>query len=298
MVQKIELRKTRDFSAKINITFDFIRQNFKILAKAIIYISGPFILVEGLFMGIYQQKTLALGQATPGIFGDFLSEVFFWFGIALIFLVFAYITSLIVVNEFVRLYEIKEDPTTIDVAEIWEGVKENFFKMFLGGIVVVFLTMIGFVLLIIPGIYISVTLSLMAPILIIEKRSIREALTRCFSLITEKWWSTFGLLIVTSLIVSFMGFVFQLPQTVFTFLIAFHKTTDSLAEPALWERVGIMVSSVIATIGSNMLQGIVFVALIFQFYNLVERREAQGLMNKLDSFGKTDVNAPRHDETY
>jgi len=83
MVQKIELRKTRDFSAKINITFDFIRQNFKILAKSIIYISGPFILVEGLFMGIYQQKTLALGQATPGIFGNFLSEVFFWFGIAL-----------------------------------------------------------------------------------------------------------------------------------------------------------------------------------------------------------------------
>ena len=189
MVQKIELRKTRDFSAKINITFEFIRQNFKMLAKSIIYISGPFILVEGLFMGIYQQKTLAFGPV-PGYFGDNLRNVFSWFGIAMIFLVFAYITSLIVVNEFVRLYEIKEDPKTIEVAEIWEGVKENFFKMFLAGIVVVLLTMMGFVLLIIPGIYVSVTLSLMAPILIIEKRTIREALTRSFSLITEKWWST------------------------------------------------------------------------------------------------------------
>jgi hypothetical protein len=205
---------------------------------------------------------------------------------------------LIVVNEFVRLYEIKEDPATIDVAEIWEGVKENFLKMFGAGIVVILVTAVGFVFLVIPGIYISVTLSLMAPILIIEKKSINEAFKRCFSLITEKWWSTFGLLVVTSLIVSFMGFVFQLPQTVFTFLIAFHKTTDSLAEPALWEKAGIIVSSVIATIGSNMLQGIVFLALIFQFYNLVERRESQGLMNKLDSFGKTDGNAPRHDETY
>ncbi len=298
MVQKIELRKTRDFSAKINITFEFIRQNFKLLAKSIMYISGPFILVGGLFMGIYQQKTLALGKAATGIFGNFAGEVLFWVGIAMIFLVFAYITSLIVVNEFVRLYEIKEDPSTIEVAEIWEGVKENFFKMFGAGMVIVLVTAVGFVFLIIPGIYLGVTLSLMAPILIIEKRGIGEAFSRSFSLITEKWWSTFGLLLVTSLIVSFMGFVFQLPQTVFTFLIAFHKTSDSLAEPALWEQVGIMVSSVIATIGSNLLQSIVLIALIFQFYNLVERKEARGLMNKLDSFGKADVNTPRHDETY
>jgi len=50
--------------------------------------------------------------------------------------------------------------------------------------------------------------------------------------------------------------------------------------------------------GVNLFQSIVILAVTFQFYNLVERREARGLMNKLDSFGKTDVNTPKHDETY
>jgi len=43
---------------------------------------------------------------------------------------------------------------------------------------------------------------------------------------------------------------------------------------------------------------IVLIALTFQFFNLVERREAQGLMNKLESFGKTDENPKQNDETY
>ncbi len=76
MVQKIELRKTRDFSAKINITFEFMRQNFRILAKSIIYIGGPFILVEGVFMGMYQQKALTIGKASAGRLPDFVSDVF------------------------------------------------------------------------------------------------------------------------------------------------------------------------------------------------------------------------------
>jgi len=248
MFQKIELRKTRDFSAKVNITFDFIRQNFKILAMSMIYISGPFIIIGGICSGLYQQKSLAgLGQ---GAFGNIFNE---WYGVMIVFVLLGNVSSLIVVNEFVRLYELKEDPGTIELAEIWDGVKENFFN---------------------------------------------EAFTRSFNLITDKWWSTFGFLVVMFLIAGFMGYIFQLPQLIFTVVFALHKTTDSLAEPAVWEQVGIIVSSVISTIGSNLLQSIVFVAMIFQFYNLVERKEAQGLMKRLDSFGKTDVNAPRHDETF
>lgn len=298
MFQRIELRKTRDFTTKINVTFDFIRQNFKILAKSLVYISGPLTIVGGFFMGMYQQKILSLGGQPRGMLLDFISDVFTWVGLAMIFLVLAYVASIIVVNEFVRLYETKEDPSNIQVGEIWEGVKTNFFKIFGAGIVVIMLTIVGVILLIIPGIYVSVTLSLLAPILIIEGQSIGDGIRRAFFLITEKWWSTFGLLMVTSIIVGFMGYVFQIPQVVFTFLIAFHKTSDGMAEPVLWEQAGLILSSVLAVVGSNLLQSIVFVALIFQYYNLVERKEAKGLMDKLESFGKTDANAPKNDETY
>ena len=293
MFQKIELRKTRDFSAKINIAFDFIRQNFKILAMSMIYISGPFIIIGGICSGLYQQKSLAgLGQ---GAFGNIFNE---WYGVMIVFVLLGNVSSMIVVNEFVRLYELKEDPQSIDVSEIWQGVKENFMRILLAMLVISLLLILSFVLLILPLFYVGTVLSLIAPIMIIEKRNFGEAFGRCFFLISEKWWSTFGLLVVMFLIAGFMGYIFQLPQLIFTVVFALHKTTDALAEPAVWEQAGIIVSSVISTIGSNLLQSIVFVAMIFQFYNLVERKEAQGLMNRLDSFGKTDVNAPRHDETY
>jgi len=293
MFQKIELRKTRDFSAKINITFEFIRENFRILAKSMIYISGPFILIGGICAGLYQQKSLSgLGQ---GIFGNVFNE---WYGVMIIFILLGNISTMIVVNEFVRLYELKDDPQTIEVSEIWEGVKENFIRILLAMFVVTFLLIVSFIILILPFFYVGTVLSLVAPIMIIEKKNFGDAFSRCFYLISEKWWSTFGILVVTVLIAGFMGYIFQLPQLVFTVVFTLHKTSDSMAEPPLWEQAGILVSSVISTVGSNLLQSIIFVAMIFQFYNLVERKEAQGLLNRLDSFGKTDVNAPRHDETY
>jgi hypothetical protein len=298
MIQKIELRKVRDFSAKVNITFEFIRQNFKALAKSIVFISGPFIFLQGIFLGLYQQKTLDFGQLRAGLFGEFAAEVGAWLGLGLLFAAASYVSSLIVVNEFVRLYEQREDPSTIEVSEIWEGVKANFLRMTGAGILFVIIVMVGFILLIIPGVYLAVTLSLLAPIMLLEQKNLGEAMSRSFKLITEKWWSTFGLLIVMSLIVSFMGFVFQIPQTVLTMIIAFHKVSDVNATPPLWQQASLVASTLISTFGSNLLQAIIFLAMIFQFYNLVERQEAQGLLNKLESFGKTDANAPKHDETY
>ena len=214
MFQKIELRKTRDFSAKINITFEFIRQNFKTLGKAVMFISGPAILAQGLFSGIYRQKTMAQGQG-ESFYRDFLSDL--WLETSTVFLLLAYVISLTVVNEFVRLYEIKEDPRTIETAEIWVGVKKNFFRMLFALIFILFQTLIGLILLVIPGIYLIVTLSLVPPILIIEKRGVLDSFWRSYSLITatEKWWSTFGLIMVTIVIIFFMSVVFSLPQAVF-----------------------------------------------------------------------------------
>ena len=298
MFQKIELRKTRDFSAKINATFEFIRQNFKPLTKGLIFISGPFVLLQGLFNGIYQKETLAFDPTgSTGIFG-FMGDFFLWFGLSLLFMMMGYISSIIVVNEFVRLYETKENPETIDVPEIWEGVKENFIRMLLAFIVVAITVTLATIFLIIPGIYVGVALSLICPIMIIERKDLGEAFSRCFSLITDKWWSTCGLIFVSSLIAGFMAFVFAIPQSIFTFLLAFHKTSDVTAEPASWEQVGLIISSMVYSFGANLLQSIVIIAVIFQFYNLVERKEAQGLLNKLENFGKTEGNESRHDETY
>ena len=47
---KIEYHKTRDFGKKINATIEFIKQNFKPLFKAMLFIAGPPIILGSILM--------------------------------------------------------------------------------------------------------------------------------------------------------------------------------------------------------------------------------------------------------
>ncbi len=298
MFRKIELRRTRDFSAKINATFEFAKQNLNLLAKGLIFITGPFLLLQGLFVGLYQKQILSFSPASSNPFAMFSSEAFSWLGISMVFSVFAYMCSLIVITEFMRLYEIRENPETIELSEIWEGVKANLVKMIGVGILVAIILTVATFLFIIPGIYLSVVLSLIIPIIMLEGKAFGDAFNRCFTLISEKWWSTFGLIVVTSIIVGVMALVFTIPQSVFSFIIGSHKIAGGNAEPAMWEQAGLIISSMVGTFGASLLRSIVMIAVIFQYYNLVERRESSGLLSKVESFGKPDEPAVADDETY
>ncbi len=288
MTSKIELRRTRDFSEKINISFEFTRQNLLPLSKALIYISGPFILLQGFFSGLYQNETL--GRVTLGSMemydGSFNS--FLWLGIAYVFIFLGYVSSLIVVYEYLRIYESRTNNDPIEVSEVWKGIKENYFSM-VGALLIMFImSLLGLILLVIPAIYLAVVFSLIPPIMIIEKLNFSDALSRSFRLITDKWWSTFGLIFVMSIIIAFMAMIFSIPQLIFTSLMAVHGV-ETINEIPLWQQAGMIISSVIYSFGAGILQSLVFLAVAFQLYNLIERKEAKGLMSKLEAFGKVET---------
>ncbi len=52
----IEYHHTRDFSRKMNATFEFIRQNFKSLGKSILVIAGPPVLVASLIIATFIER--------------------------------------------------------------------------------------------------------------------------------------------------------------------------------------------------------------------------------------------------
>lgn len=300
MNQKIELRKMRDFNAKMNATFEFLRQNFVPLGKAMLYIGGPFILLAGIFSGFYNRYTLTLrGAETIDPTLGFVGDLALWLGLMFLFIMLSYLVVLIVVYEYFRLYEQQPATHIIQVSEIWPSVKSNFLPMIGATLLVAVVIFAGFVFLLGPGIYLSIVLSLIVPIMIIEQKSIGDSFSRCFRLITDKWWSTFGLVVVTGIIAVIMGQVFAIPQYIFTFLVAAHKAS---AEPAVpqWQETGLIIGSTLATFGSSMLQTIPLAAVGFQYYNLVERREAAGLMAKLDTFGQpaTPVAGQDANESY
>ena len=80
----IEFQQARDFSKKINVTFEFIKQNFKPLFKSILFIAGPPMLVGSVLAGgLYSDYFGWVGEisknpAAADSFGDGIFSPTLW----------------------------------------------------------------------------------------------------------------------------------------------------------------------------------------------------------------------------
>ncbi len=285
MKPPIVLLQQRDFGQKINVTFEFVIQNFKPLMLALLYIAGPPALIGGFFMGSYQSNMLGIQKKImSGDSGsDFPFSSIFEMGssvlILTVFLGIASVAASLVVNAYMLEYEAGNRNITPEI--VWNRLKNYIGKGIGYSIVMVIFTLIATLFFLIPGIYVGVTLSLMYIVMMRENLDLGDTFRRCFYLIQDKWWSTFGLLIIVGIISSIIGYVFQIPTLIVT-LSSFFQIGDGMND--IW----MAISGVIATVGSVLVRSLVLVAVVFQYYNLVERREGSGIIGAIDNIGKND----------
>ena len=268
---KIEFRKVRDFGGLLNVTFDYIKKNFKVLFKSNLLISAPAILLAGVFMGIYQASMFNFTDSPD------LALIGIPFLIGLLFTLLAYTIVTIVTYSHLMVYKQSEDGI-FDIEDVWQKVKKNFFMILLTGIGYSFAVGLGFVLLIVPGIYLSIALSLIFIVRLEEELGFFDALTRCKKLIKDNWWFTFGLIIVVGIVQGFLGFILVLPNYMVTFFVAF---TGVDAESGGLNRTLYLMSSIISSL-SVLLYSISTIAIAFHYYNLVECKEAPGLLQQIE----------------
>lgn len=279
--RKIELYKERDFSLKLNATIEFIRQNFKKLTKSIIYIAGPFILTLGI-ANAYLQNLLVLDNLNE--------ENLFPFAISYFIVMFVTLIAIVmvatVVNAYMKIYHQRGD-NNFEVSEVWQHTKKYFFTNLLALIISSLITLVGLVFFIIPGIYLAIAFSLIYIIVVQEDLGVFDAISRCFALISGKWWSTFGLLFITGIIVSLIGSVFSIPVLILQFMLGISGFGESgfQTDGVLYE-FALMFFTVLQSVATYILYSIVYVALAYQYGNLVERKEAVGLMDKIDNLGE------------
>jgi hypothetical protein len=273
--QKIEFQRYRDFGQIINATFEFLRENIKQLAKAVIFLVGPFILLTGIFGGLYQKDLFSFTSTTTS-----LSEFGISFGLYILFAFLSIMILISTVYSYIIIYLKKEDELPIEVDDVWIKVKDNLLKTILFSIGYTIVTLLATVLLIIPGIYVSVALMIIYIVGLYEDKGFFDSMSRSFYLVKNKWWFTFGLLIVLSLIQGFLGFLFQVPQYIAMFVIAFNSVdgngTDSITEIIL------IVTTIISTL-NFIFYAISLVGIAFHYFSLVEQKEAKGLLDKIDS---------------
>jgi ABC-type phosphate/phosphonate transport system ATPase subunit len=60
----------------------------------------------------------------------------------------------------------------------------------------------------------------------------------------------------------------------------------------------LVVSTIISTIGSQLLYVVSLTGLCFQYFNLVEEKDASGLLSRIDSIGTTPEVKTSNEESY
>ena len=276
----IQLFQQRDFGNKINATFQYISQNFRSLGMALLYIVGPVAVVAGIASGIMQSNFLRLSAAIDNplaalqVLGQFVSPTF-W--LTMLFSLLANVAVILTTYGHMKIYE-RTNSNAISVADVWAEVQPAIGRTIVISLLVSIVTGVAMVFLIIPGIYVGVVLSLALAVTSFEGTGFGETWDRCFKLIRDKWWSTFGLVIVMVIIVSIVGMIFAIPTTVIAFFVSAKLLPDV---SAVW----LVIGNVIGLVGRTLLSAVLYMAIGFQYTNLVERQEGRGLISAIDSIG-------------
>lgn len=293
--QQIVLLRKRDFSQKLNATIEFIRQNFRNLFKSLLYIAGPITLVVGIAVVFIQRSFWLMAEDTGFEFSSTRSiETIQQTGLVVLVSFLAVMMVITVVNSYIKVYG-RKGPSDIEVNEVWQETKKHYFSVLLASIIVAFVTVVATFFFIIPGIYVGVALSLIFIIIIFEDKNPFDAFGRCFKLISGKWWSTFGLIIIVGILQYVIGLVFSTPLLIFQFLNVFNSLeTLDMNNLNTGNQIIYITLSTISTVASYFLSALLYIALAFQYFNLVERKEATGLMSEIQNMGNVTPDEEKH----
>ncbi|GAB3547912.1 hypothetical protein [Spirosoma fluminis] len=293
----INLFQQRDFGDKINVTFQYVSQNFRSLGLALLYIVGPVALIAGIASGILQSNVLNLSRRSAdfdpennptAVFG-LMSSIFspaFW--VTILFSILAILVVSLTTYAHMKVYA-RKNGGFVTVAEVWEEMQPVIGRGLVISLLGSIITGVGFLFFVIPGVYVAIVLVLALAVTTFEGTDFGPTWDRCFKLIRDKWWSTFGLVLVMGIISGIVGLIFTLPAGIINFLVA-AKLLPNVS--GFW----IVLGNVIGTVGGTLLRSLIYVAIGFQYTNLVERQEGRGLLSAIDSIGTTPTQPRATDE--
>jgi hypothetical protein len=238
MIPKIRLRQSRDFGEIINDTIVFIIQNWKGLLKIYAVLCGFFIAGNMVFSILFQFRVINTHKETLGggnVYSSYGSLGIEYF-MLLLFGFLNLVACILTMSSFVVIYNQKngEMPT---VPDVWMYFKYYFWRvsgsllllviMFIPTVFICILPAMamtilspaaggvtGVICVLVPMCYFITVLSLFFPIMIGENASFGRAFGKCFKLIKKKFWSSFGVIFVVTILVYSIYLLLIIPAAI------------------------------------------------------------------------------------
>jgi hypothetical protein len=245
-------------------------------------IAGVFMLAAAIIQGIYQNDMTGvfeelLGGISKG--SPRTSGIEFFTGTYFLVFLFVWINTVamkVAIIAYVKVYE-RNDGETPTMPEVWDEFKTYFFKVLLFSIPVILLILVGCVFCLVPGIYFWVVLMPFEIVLMVEGKSFSDAFSRCYVIIKNNFWQSFGIYIIAYLIYSFSSGIIGLIAGLIAGAISYFTTNDISTTISL-------VTSIL-NIFSFVFYIIFFISAILHYYSLTEQYDGTGMLKRLDSLG-------------
>ena len=293
MENQINFRRPRDVGELLNATVFFAREHFKPLARALIYIAGPFLFLSSIG-GILLQRTYGIPTADPnnpfGSLEIFTSPSYYVALLAsligmymILFVSFAYTMNYVETGE------------SGSVEDLWARVLSDLrihITTVIGttiaailSIVVVLIPCLG-VLVILPlWAFMGVIFSILWPARLTEGLSFMGGYDRARELVKDFFWPTLGFLALVVVVQVVIMIVFSIPSMIAGFSVGFTTLRGETASVSLWLTI---VSSLMSMIGS-LVYALAPIGATINYFNLVERKEAPDLALRVDQLGSDDL---------
>ncbi len=297
----IELRKVRSLDQVLSTAFLLLRSEFKSLLKSLLIIAGPWMLAIGLSAGVFWMS------------GNIFSDIGLSFIAPAIILLISFVAALFLITTpyaFVVLY-VRAGGVAPSLGEVWHKTLKSLPRM-LGTVValIVISWLLQFSLLAIAGIgfgfllnslvfallfgfallaflaYFVVHFTFIFIIRMQEPVGLLDSIGRSFDLVRGYWWQTFGVLFLTYIMLVIITYATAiLPYLAIAIQDSFTPNSNSGALSIVlgiaWAALSLFVFLVAFTLFN--------IVIAVQYYNLVERKEAPGLHERID---KLDSNMP------
>jgi hypothetical protein len=107
------------------------------------------------------------------------------------------------------VHDVRDGRADRSIGETYRAVQPVLPAAIIGGILAGIGITIGFILLIIPGLFLLTIWSMLIPVIVLERRSAGEAFSRSREVVRGHGWSVLGLVVVTFLLVAIASAVIR-----------------------------------------------------------------------------------------
>ncbi|MDR3267025.1 MAG: hypothetical protein LBT24_05595 [Tannerella sp.] len=304
---KIEFYRKRDFSEKLNVTFQFIRENWKPLVKYAIYLLLPICLIQSFVMNASISSIFELSRTNNmGSFSVFFKN----YGLAILCASAGSILLSSLIYTLMQTYE-KREHRLLNVqwsdftAQLMKNLKRSL-KLLLVTTVVAILLMGFFVALfyflytiypalIVIGVLIwlavcicLIPLILLLPVYILEPEiTISQAISKAWKFGISDFWSLLGFLIVVSIISSILQTITLMPWyivTIVKFVFAFGS--DPAITQSIFYKFAVYILGIIQSMGTYVSSIIMVTGIAFQYFHSREKHEGVTIESNIINFNE------------